>query len=88
MRIPKLKKGDLISIYWVDVFEDGNGDPREATLSVRGPTTAYFWGNKNAYGLRNAVFSYSWEPEHLQQQGFLILPWKLITKVSKIKTKK
>ena len=85
MNIPNLKRGDRVDVFWVDLCEDPNGDPRKAGLWERGPTTARFWGSTNSHGMRCGVFSSTYEPKDPSQQGYFILPWRLVLKVSKKK---
>jgi hypothetical protein len=51
---PKLTRGDVIEVDWVDIFEDSVGDPRKPRLAKR-TSIARFWAWTRLEGVQALV---------------------------------
>lgn len=65
-------RGDLVRVDWVDILEDGNGDPKEARLARR---TSYgiYWSEAADGGIPCIVTTTTID-EFDGQQGYCIYP--------------
>lgn len=82
MREPE--RGDVVSVDWVDIFEDVTGDPDQARLSRR---TSYglFWDRREDDGVPSIITTTTVDREDLGQQGFCIYPAACVVALKIIK---
>lgn len=86
MALPDLQRGDLISIDWVDIYENSVGDPNTASLARR---TSYglFWELKDDKGIPTLVTTTTVDEES-SQSGYCIYPLGCVAEVRVEKRKR
>lgn len=80
----KLRQGDVISVHWVDIYEDSVGDPGKAELAPRFSVGLY-WGARKSHGIESLVTTTTLDVEDSNQQGYCIYPLSCVLKLGILK---
>lgn len=80
----ELRRGDLIEVYWADIYEDVTGNPDNAGLAAR-ISVGYFWDVGKSQGLRCLVTSTTKDNESSDQSGWCCYPFGTILRIKRIR---
>lgn len=76
--------GDLIEIHWVDITEDGTGDPARAEMAER-ISIGFFIEKKESRGIPCIVTSTTKDTDVQAQSGWCIYPEGAIQEIKIIR---
>ena len=72
----ELRRGDLIEVQWVDIYEDPVGNPDKAQL-IRRHSVGYFWsGDETTF-----ITTMTMDEDALGQNGYCIYPLGTVAQV-------
>jgi hypothetical protein len=66
-------RGDLVEVRWVDILEDGSGNPETARLARR-TSFGLFWDRRQDAGIDVVVTTTTLDADGPQQAGYCIYP--------------
>ncbi len=82
---PKPKRGDLVRVDWLDIYENATGNPDEAKLSRRS-TFGLYWERRTDDGVRVLVTTTTVDEEGgPYQAGYAIYPMACVLKLTVVK---
>jgi hypothetical protein len=76
----ELRRGDLIEVHWVDIYEDVIGDPERADVAPR-ISIGYFWAIKPGVFVTTTTM----DSEATGQNGYCAYPLACVTLVKMIR---
>ena len=79
-----LARGDVISITWVDIYEDPVGNPDTAKPAER-VSLGRFWAQEERGGVSCLITSTTIDPDGPAQQGYCVYPMGCVVKIDIIK---
>lgn len=81
----KLKRGDLVEVRWLDIYEDVTGDPEQADVAPR-VSIGYFWSMKDgAHELPVFITTTTMDIEASNQNGWCAYPLPCVVDVKIIR---
>jgi hypothetical protein len=78
------KRGDLVRVDWLDIYENATGNPDEAKLARRS-TFGLYWEKRTDEGVRVLVTTTTVDEEGHWQVGYSIYPLACVVKLAVIK---
>lgn len=79
-----LRRGDIISVQWADIFEDAVGDPDTAELASR-LSVGLYWDLKVSHDIHALVTTTTIDKDASKQNGYCIYPLECVLEVKVIK---
>lgn len=79
-----LVRGDVVSVTWVDIYEDVTGDPAVAQLAKR-VSFGLYWGTSTSYGVPCIVTTTTLDQDVRGQSGFCIYPTSCVVDLKVVK---
>lgn len=81
------ERGDVVSVEWVDIYEDPTGDPAEATL-MRRTSYGLFWERREDNGMPVLITTTTLDREDSAQHGYCIYPAACVVKLRIVKRRR
>lgn len=80
----KLGQGDVVSVRWLDIYEDSTGNPATAELVPR-MSVGLFWEVKESHGVESLVTTTTIDDDCHDQNGFCIYPLECVLELQLVK---